>query len=200
GRLVGLLNSDRPEVMVAAAWGLRRLAVPDTLPVVLEYVRRRLGQVRGAAVSRVTPQEGVERQLVQLAQFFGQSGYRPADRDLRGMTQRPVGTEVRAAAFWSLGLLHAGEPVPELVTEFEGRVKDTRYEDPRVRTMAAIALGRMRAKDALATLRQYAGKEPSLDPANNACAWAVAQITGEPPPPRRTIEVPDRGWFLVPLK
>ena len=32
GRLVELLDFPRPEVFVAAAWGLRRLAVPFDLP------------------------------------------------------------------------------------------------------------------------------------------------------------------------
>ncbi|MEO2092107.1 MAG: hypothetical protein ABGY75_21850, partial [Gemmataceae bacterium] len=39
-RLLPLLDSDRPEVMVAAAWAVRVLDVPDTLPPVLEHVNR----------------------------------------------------------------------------------------------------------------------------------------------------------------
>lgn len=209
-RLVQLLSSERAEVLVAAAWGLRRLAVPDTLPAVLDYARRRLGQVRGSAVRSATaaPLDALDRQFAQLAQFFGQSGYKPADQLLRQWTPlpprpptpSPVGPETRAAAFWALGMLHAGAPVPELVSGFEGRVKDTQMEDRRVRRMAAIALGLMKAKDALPTLRPFTEGPPSLDPVQNASIWAVAQITGAPVPPPGTIEDPDRDWFLVPLK
>jgi hypothetical protein len=38
----------------------------------------------------------------------------------------------------------------------------------------------MKAKGALGTLRKfYNAKKPSLDPVNNACGWAIEQITGE---------------------
>ena len=38
-RMVQLLTADRPEVFVTVAWGLRKLAVADTLPAVTKYVR-----------------------------------------------------------------------------------------------------------------------------------------------------------------
>ena len=34
-----LLTFDRPEVFVTAAWGLRRLAVPETVPAVADHVK-----------------------------------------------------------------------------------------------------------------------------------------------------------------
>src|SRR5439155_22139904 len=37
-RFVSLLTFDRPEVYVAAAWGLRKLAIPETLPDVTKHV------------------------------------------------------------------------------------------------------------------------------------------------------------------
>src|SRR5262249_2235711 len=37
GQFVKLLKAERPEVLVTAAWGLRKLAVKDTLAPVLEY-------------------------------------------------------------------------------------------------------------------------------------------------------------------
>ena len=46
GRLVELLTADRPEAFVAAAWGLRALAVPATLPAVSKHVETELGRLR----------------------------------------------------------------------------------------------------------------------------------------------------------
>src|SRR5262249_13075456 len=43
-RLVELLEAHRPEVFVTAAWGLRKLAVSETLPAVLRHVRKELAQ------------------------------------------------------------------------------------------------------------------------------------------------------------
>ena len=40
-RLVELLRCQRPEVFVTAAWGLRKLAVPETLPEQLGEIERR---------------------------------------------------------------------------------------------------------------------------------------------------------------
>ena len=44
-RFVELLQFDRPEVFVAAAWGLRKLDVPETLPGVASYVKSRAQQL-----------------------------------------------------------------------------------------------------------------------------------------------------------
>ena len=74
-------------------------------------------------------------------------------------------------------------------------------EDVRVRRMTAIALGRMKANDALPSLRKHMfSREPVEDPVNNACRWAIIQLTGEamlPPTPIRKVQ---GGWFLVPYE
>src|SRR5207302_1415174 len=78
--LLELLASGRSEVMVAAAWGLRRLAVPDTLPRVLDFFQ---------SPHWDRPAEATDQQLSQLAQFLGQGRYRPADAGLRRLLARP---------------------------------------------------------------------------------------------------------------
>jgi HEAT repeat protein len=201
-RLVTLLNDARPEVFVAAAWGLRRLAVPDTVPDAFEYVRARQKTPLAGRVS--DPTGALDIQLCQLIQFLGAARHRPADAVLR--TFLPPGTqhgvETRAAAAWAVGLFHEGEPVPELARVLAGRVNAVRpfdVEDPRVRRMSAVALGRMKAKDALPILREfYREKKPSLDVVGNACGWAIERITGEVVPPPGTVEVTQQGWFLAP--
>ena len=74
-------------------------------------------------------------------------------------------------------------------------------DDPRVRRAAAVALGRMKAKQSLEVLRDYSeGTKPTLDVVTHACRWSVNHMTGEPIPPAGTVEFPQRQWFLVPLK
>jgi HEAT repeat protein len=212
GRLVGLLPSGRGEVAVAAAWGLRRLAVSDTLPAALEFFRtpRQVGPAGGVG----PPAAAVDQQLSQLAQFFGEGRYRPADAALRllvprggsgpeGGLARLAGGEARAAAIWALGLLHKGRPVPELVSALEGRLSDVNTpagnEDHRVRWMSAVALGRMKSGEALPVLRRFSLGMPSTDPVSNACLWAASRITGEAIPPAGTAEVVAGDWPLSPL-
>ena len=67
-----------------------------------------------------------------------------------------------------------------------------------MRTMAAISLGRMKAKDASPSLKLYTASKLSLDPVNNACAWALAQITGEPLPPAGIVYQSLPPWFWTP--
>jgi HEAT repeat protein len=215
-RLVELLRSDRPEPAIASAWALRVLAVPDNLPAVLNHVRLRHGQLRSngrnAGLRGFTPEQ-LDAQLTQLVQFLGAAKYKPADSELRSLFPRflqsgkppafsPVGPETRAAAIWSLGTLHAGDPAAGLVGPIEDRLTGDGpmgRDDERVRRMAAAALARMKAKDSLMALQTESGDgRPTLDPAALACRWAVAELTGEPLPPPGTYELPQRDWFLVP--
>jgi HEAT repeat protein len=214
-RLVELLRSDRPEPAIASAWALRVLAVPDTLPGVLDHVRLRHGQLKAnspsAGLRGFTPEQ-LDAQLTQLVQFLGAAKHKPADTELRSLFPRflqsgkppvfnPVGPETRAAALWALGRLHAGNPAAELVGPIEERLTGDPgmgRDDERVRRMAAIALARMKAKDSLAALRTEAGERPTLDPVALACRWAVAELTAEPMPPPGVYEQLQRDWFLVP--
>jgi HEAT repeat protein len=211
GLLVEKLTASRGEVSLAAAWGLRELAVPDTLPAVLEFFESPRGERPGFQNPGGKSEaliRAVDLQLSQLAQFLGQSRYRPAEPALRRLVPRPTGpwlnSETRAAAIWALGLIHEAKADPELVRALEDRLRDMGSpplgpENPRVQAMAAVALGRMKAKSALPTLRSYWSGKLTLDPVQNACGWAIEQITGEVVPPAGTIEVPARDWFLTPL-
>jgi HEAT repeat protein len=196
-RLVDALNDTRPEVAVAAAWALRVLAVPATFPKVLEHFRT---HTRGG-----DPPEWRDRQLTHLAQLLGQGRYLPADAALRALIplKVPAGIQTRAAACWALGLLHEAKPLPEVAGSLAGRLAaispfDLEYE--LVRRMCAVSLGRMKAKEQLPTLRKfYTDGKPSFNAVNNACGWAIEQVTGEKVPPPGVFEEPQRMWFLAPV-
>jgi HEAT repeat protein len=216
-RMVELLTFDRPEVFVAAAWGLRRLAVPETLPAALrrfDTLQRELRTIP-APEAKPLPEKALDDQLSQLAQLFGQARYLPAEPILRQAFPRPppslpgalppkeraLGLQARASAVWALGLIHEGESVKDLVGWFDGQLRaGFEYpsgppDDYRVRWMSAVSLGRMKAKDALGTLRKfYIAMKPSLDPVNYACGWAIEQITGETMPSPGTVELPGEGF------
>jgi HEAT repeat protein len=217
-RLVALLTTNRSEVAVAVGWGLRQLAVPETLPAALDHVKTRhaalLRSGPTAGLRGVTP-DALDRQLSQLVQFIGQTRYEKADPVLRALVPRilrggmppeftPVRAETRAAAIWALGLIHEGKPADALVSLIEGRLTgDGPFgrDDPRVRRMAAVALGRMQAKQSLHVLRDYSdGTKPSADVVVNACRWSVGHLTHEPVPAAGVVEVPQREWFLTSIR
>ncbi len=85
-RMVELLRSNRPEVKVTAAWGLRRLNVPETLPGALQYVQDDIEDPAG----RKNPVsiEVRDHTLSQLHQFFGRQKYRPAETVLGGFVPK----------------------------------------------------------------------------------------------------------------
>jgi HEAT repeat protein len=199
-RLVELLADPRPEAAVAAAWALRVLAVPETLPPVYAYVARFTAAANPERGRRI-PADDLDQQLCHLVQFLGYARYAPADDHLRKLV--PPGPVVlpntRAAAVWALGRLHEGKPIPELAAAVAARLAATGpgdVEDNRVRRMCAVALGRMTAEDGVPTLRRFYAGDWSADPVSNACGWALEQTIGQKMPAPKTIERVQQGWFL----
>jgi HEAT repeat protein len=207
-RLVELLSSPRPEVFVAAAWGLRNLSVRDTLPAVVDYVRDELERQmsRDHRPGREKVLTGwIDNQLAQLNQFLGQQKYAPADSVLRKFVPKitnPMIAEARAGAIWALGKILEGKTDAGLATALTERLNDIRSIPPeagQVRWMAAVTLARIKATESLPSLRMNSpGEELSVNVVPNACSWAVAQLTGQKMPPARTIrrEV-SSGWTLM---
>ncbi len=93
-RMVELLQFHRPEVFVAAAWGLRKLAVPQTLPAQVAAIEARLQ----AAIRPDSnyPFEMINRQLVQLCESVGVAKYAPAGPVLARFIPKSTPTGPRA--------------------------------------------------------------------------------------------------------
>jgi HEAT repeat protein len=231
-RLLELLASERGEVAVTAAWGLRKLAVPETLPRVGRYVEAALARSDRAPAAPAEPARpsrrrgdpgassgrpedapggvppwAIDHQLSQLNQFLGQQKYGPAEAMLRRFIPRRKDNslpESRAAAIWALGLIDEGKPIPALVAALEERLNDHPAppqlpEASQVQWMCAVTLGRLRAKAALASLRQYCvTQQASGDAFHDACGWAIERLTGEGLRPPQTIRRVQRDWFLTP--
>jgi HEAT repeat protein len=199
-RFLRLLDFDRPEVSVTAAWGLRKLAVAETLPEVAAHVDTQWKRILADGPGKAP--QGTDFRLSQLNQLLGHARYAPADPILKSFIPKRPMYEARAAAVWALGLIHEGASLPALAADLEARLNDGGTippEDSRVRVMSALTLARLKAKETLPSLRKhFSDRAPSLNPVNNACGWAIEQITGEAMPAPRTILHVQRDWFLVP--
>lgn len=202
-RMVDLLSHSRPEVLMSSAWGLRKLAVAETLPDVLKYVEKRLKSWQVPAKTPDSNAEWYDHQGSQLIQLLGQQKYVPADASLRKFIPRipAPSAESRSAAVWALGLIHEGKPNPEISAALIQRLNEGSPfippEDDRIRRMSAITLGRMMDKDSITTLRTYTDQKPSKNAVNNACGWAIEQLTGEKMPAPETERLFRRDWFLT---
>lgn len=229
-RFLELLHFERPEVLVTAGWGLRKLALPENLPKLQQIIERYLDPRFRPRTS--AQYAAVELQVSQLAQALGQGRYRPAEPLLRTFVPPGggIGDESRAAAIWALGLIHEktappdaslglldrltwpllfvrqpqGHPPPDLVQALIGRMMDLRSvtdpEDYRVALMSAASLGRMKAREAEDTLRSFYGGMLSESTISNVSGWAIQQITGEPLKMGPPEPVLQRGWFLEPAE
>ena len=226
GRLVQLLDAQRPEVFRAAAWGLRELKATGALPAML-------GKADRAVTAGLVSDMGrdVDIQVSYLMEAFGLLGYRAAEPLLRKCLPKKfsMGSETRAAAIWSLGHLYAGQAPSELsamlvdrlndagsnatqglsseetaasrppIADLSGPGMESNYaEVERVRCMCAISLARMQATEMIPDIRKhYPGTTGSA--LGHACGWALHQLTGEPLTRPATVPQAIANWFLEPL-
>jgi hypothetical protein len=153
---------------------------------------------------------GLFQDLDYLIEALGLLHHRPAVPVLKKYLPRPplrppfLGNPIwqnnlRTAAFWSLGHIYEDDPQADLVAVFQ----DTLGADAEpVRVMAAVGIGRMKAKEQAPTLSEIYADESAPIAIRRACAWSLGQLTGEPlklpePTPRTILY---SGSFLEPLQ
>lgn len=199
-RMVELITAPRPEVAVAAAWGLRRLNVARTMPSLLKYAEA-LDQkiIDGQLLQRHDP--------IVLAHAFealGKSKHEPAIPLLRRWIPKKFPRASldasRAAAIWALGWLYEGSQDLALARLLTARVIDVLSLEPEstaVRHTAAVAVGRIGSGEVAGQLKPFADARQT--PTDLAAAWAVTRLTGEViPPPAAPINTGNL-WKLVPV-
>lgn len=192
-RLLELINSQDAIVALSAAASLRKLQVAETLEPALDYVK--------ANVSISTPYErhGVSAQLIQL---MGIMKYEPAEATFLKLVPKNSGPSLpRAAAIWSLGKLHEGEPVVSLIRDLTRRANDgmgMEPEDQGVREQSAIAIGRMKDQRSLKLFERWMSDEQDQSLAA-ASRWAVGILTGNRPAEPEPAASKVTGWFIEPL-
>jgi HEAT repeat protein len=201
-RFLELLHHERGEVYVTAAWGIRKLSIPETLPAVFEFASHRTEVAMGNIEDGTFSNEW-DPLLSQLYQLFGVLRYQPAEPLMRRCVPKfALSDEARAAAIWTLGYLHEGTGgPPDLVKQLEGRLKDVQSspaEVDRVRQLCAIALGRMKAESALPTLREMFDFDSPNSYVGAAESWAIHHMTGEEMPEGDVVRRNVQGWFLLP--
>ncbi len=201
-RLVQLIESPRGEVIVAGGWGLRKLAVPDTCPAILEKVKKEL-ELRSKAG---TTSQAADAQVGFLCEALGLMKYAPADPVLRAFVPKNLmlGEFTRGGAIWALGHLHAGKPDESLAKLMTERLTEPASVIPmevsRVRHASAISIGRMKAKSQVEPMRKYHGNIIQLGITSIAIRWSIHEITGETfPEPERPVVSAKAKWFLEQL-
>jgi HEAT repeat protein len=203
-RLVELLESTRPEVTIAAAWSLRVLAVPETLPAILDRMRRvtdvRLGTTKNGPTLEM---KTFEAHVAHLSETFGAMKYEPAAGLLAEYVPKnfALGDESRAAAIWALGKIYDGEKKPDLSGAMVGRLNDGAGMPPEVsvvRQYSAISIGRLGVESDSGALKKLLGEDYAPDPIELSMNWALEKLTGEAVPAAKWKTPFATGWNLEP--
>ncbi len=196
-RLVDLIDHRRAEVRVAAAWGAKMLAVPETLPSLLNAALRRTELRMG----QVPPPEDLDAQTAHLLELFGKVKYHDAEPLLKRYIPKEMqmGELSRTAAIWSLGHLHAGVPDEGLARQFAERLADfvaVPVEMTMVRAMSAVSIGRMKAVSQASTLRGFLAPPIVADELSLRIRWGLMELTGESIAEPEPATIGSGRWFL----
>jgi HEAT repeat protein len=198
------------------------------LSVVVNETERTIAEVEQLAPAYAeNPEPDVElpnfgptyERVEHLILALGKIRHEPASQFLRQFVPKPVWQvrgeppsletfkqpRLRAATIWALGKIHEGRTdasLDDLADALVERMSDTTpipREEPLVRQMAAISLGRLGRDDKLPAIREFFDPNAAHDDVGRACGWAIEHLTGTPPEVNATREVRHVDWFLVPL-
>lgn len=200
-RLVELLESPRDEVLTTAAWSLRKLALPETAPALLDKAKRQT-ELRKTGVPNDT---AVSLQITLLFESLGVLKVADALPLMLEYVpnQQLLGDRPRGAAVWAIGLIQEGTPNPMIEEALMDRITDFNDLKPEsffVKQMCLIALARMNAVDHGPTLRELIPKFPNPPGLALALRWSIRKLTGEEFPPPELPVNQQMEWFLEPLK
>ena len=200
-RLVELLESPRRDVMIAAAWGLRKLAEPHTIPAIVDKIRRQTLERKDRDVP------GFDEQVAHLFEACGKLHVMDAEPLMMQYVPKEGirGERIlsRSAAIWALGHLHAGTPNVSVGDALIARVLDDAdkpREIPLVKQMSVVSLVRMNAVQYGRELKSSIALHTPATPLDLATRWAVRELTGEELPASALGRFPDGSWFLEPLE
>ena len=197
-RLTELLESSRREVMIGSAWSLRKIADSQSIPAIIDKIRRQ------TVIRQNNQTAEIDLQVAHLFEACAQMLAKEAEPEILMYVPKNAlnGERSRCAAIWALGLLHAADPDKSIGRQLIERVNDNSalpFESVHVKRFCIISLGRMKATEYAAEFRLNLEKTSANDKFSFAKRWALKQMTGEEfPEPIR--ELAGNGtWFLDPI-
>lgn len=215
-RFMELKTHARDEVRLAAVTAIRWLAIPETLPKLLAYVKdlsdnapeltlKAAGNGKESEAAQIKIREIARHdiEIAQIMQFFGAAKFKEAEPTLKKFIPKksmPFNWG-RASAIWALGQLHIDDPVEELGSAFLARYNDTldimNPESGEVRHMSLIAMGYMKYRNLVNSV-MIKLKEDNSSLIAGAGRWAVKRVNGKELPEPPVAEDLQGGWFIQP--
>ena len=178
---VRLLDHDRPEVSMHAAWALMELASESqTLADMLSHAEMLTAQFQSKDYKTVEETATEQIRLSYLIEAFGKNRYEAANEMLLKFIPKrghQFGFVCRASAIWALGKLNTERDNPTLRSSLYERMQDfepSSPEDYLVRFSCNLALGEMAHPESKDIIEQYGEQMPSQ--IAHAASWALSQI------------------------
>lgn len=177
-RLVDLLDHQRNEVCITAAWALRHLGTDEQ---VLAKMHKHAQEwtIRSRDKSKPTVEERDWRRLSHILEAFGHRRYRPAQETLLKYVPRASSVAsliARVAGTWASGKMWEGEKNAVLTKELCARIADKNNLSPEsesIRYAATLALGFISDPDTRDKL--IANDEP-IGSIHHATKWALDRM------------------------
>ncbi len=196
-RLAELLESPRAEVGISAAWALRKIATPESIPAIIDKARRQTDRRKQVS------EPSLDAQVAHLCEALGVLKADDAESLLvRYIPKDPLmGESSRCAAISSLGLIKEGKRDAEFEDALVNRIRDFSDVDPEldsVKEKCAVTLARMKAVDTASELKGIVVSYQLPIRLGVALRWAVKDLTGEDLPPVEPARMPPGNWFLEP--
>lgn len=201
-----LLDHDRGEVHITAAWLLERLSVDETFGYINSYLEKHVTQIKSGKSGRYAASQ--YEAYSHLIQLLGRNQYKAMEEVvIAKLIPKDMGIldyPIRPAAIWAIGKIYAGQELPEkYVSPLIARLDDENPQNPEskyVKTMCAFTFGTTKTNAALDFLREFARKSGRDSRLGFYCHWAINQLTKEPIPPSNESKKFETRWFLRPLK
>ncbi|MDG1898160.1 MAG: HEAT repeat domain-containing protein [Fuerstiella sp.] len=197
-----LLEHDRPEVLVTAAWLLHLMPQRD--------IAEQVGQttLRRHKLYQETPSsgpQGVARAL-QLTFLFQHAGFTELT-SLQNLCAKQFSKgegdpEKRAAGLWALGKINKGDADPTIAGKLTERIFDDALlspEFPVVRRMSVAALVWMNARSAVKDMLKIRQKYGVRGMLGETARWALPQLGAKQPPALKALNIPIGNFSISPL-
>ena len=197
-RLVQLLDSNRPEVMIHTAWALRKIADEDTIPAIVDKI------VRQTTERRLRTIPGVDEQVAHLFEACGRMKARPAEAMMMAYVPKDRRMDIsRSSAIWALGELNAATPVEKVSGPLLDRILDNdpqNPENPFIKQVSIVSLVKMKEVERVPALAKTVEKSTPPTAVGIATRWALKELAGIEAPAPIPESLPDGEWFLEPLE
>ncbi len=197
-RLVELMESTRREVMIGSAWSLRKIADRQSIPAIIDKIRRQ------TEIRKTNQTEEIDQQVGHLFEACGRMLAKEAEPEMLVYIPKNLlnGERSRCAAVWALGWLYAGNPDRSIARQLIERVNDNSMppvENLPLKRICIISLGRMKAVEYAADIRKDLVNPTSSDKFSLSRRWALTQMTGEEFPDTTADFAGNGSWFLEPI-